>query len=153
KVVKEALGGFLAKLSVSALMFDYVLTGPISGVSAGQYIVGLGLELVPRLTDFTVEEWAKQPIKNWGSVVIAFGITLYFFRQNLIGIHESSGKAFKIMVATTVMAVIMLGWCGVTLLVNGPQNRVPVEPDFNPKMNYDHVPPKEIDPLGFLADT
>src|ERR1700739_1777440 len=41
RVVKEALGGTLAKLSVSALMFDYILTGPISGVSAGQYIVGL----------------------------------------------------------------------------------------------------------------
>src|SRR6516162_3966718 len=41
RVVKEALGGTLAKISVSALMFDYILTGPISGVSAGQYIVGL----------------------------------------------------------------------------------------------------------------
>src|SRR5881394_3487327 len=41
RVVKEAMGGTLAKLSVSALMFDYMLTGPISGVSAGQYIVGL----------------------------------------------------------------------------------------------------------------
>src|SRR5437764_2211209 len=49
KVVKEAMGGFLAKLSVSALMFDYVLTGPISGVSAGQYIVGLGLEAAARI--------------------------------------------------------------------------------------------------------
>ncbi len=28
RVVKEAMGGFLAKLSVSALMFDYILTGP-----------------------------------------------------------------------------------------------------------------------------
>src|SRR5207302_6634818 len=45
KVVKEALGGTLAKLSVSALMFDYILTGPISGVSAGQYIAGLVNEL------------------------------------------------------------------------------------------------------------
>ena len=36
RVVKEAMGGTLAKLSVSALLFDYVLTGPISGVSAGQ---------------------------------------------------------------------------------------------------------------------
>src|SRR5215510_7892436 len=41
RVVKEAMGGTVAKLSVSALLFDYVLTGPISGVSAGQYIVGL----------------------------------------------------------------------------------------------------------------
>ena len=44
RVVKEALGGFVAKLSVSALLFDYILTGPISGVAAGQYIVGLGLD-------------------------------------------------------------------------------------------------------------
>src|SRR5206468_9968798 len=41
RVVKEALGGTLAKISVSALMFDSILTGPISGVSAGQYIAGL----------------------------------------------------------------------------------------------------------------
>src|SRR5881398_3298655 len=41
KVVREALGGTLAKFSVSALMFDYILTGPISGVSAGLYLTGL----------------------------------------------------------------------------------------------------------------
>ena len=41
KVVHEAMGGTLAKFSVSALMFDYVLTGPISGVSAGLYLGGL----------------------------------------------------------------------------------------------------------------
>src|SRR6201992_3981088 len=45
RIVKEALGGTFAKVSVSALMFDYILTGPISGVSAGQYIVGLFNEL------------------------------------------------------------------------------------------------------------
>src|SRR5512135_3396595 len=44
RVVKEAMGGTLAKLSVSALMFDYILTGPISGVSAGLYLVGLANE-------------------------------------------------------------------------------------------------------------
>src|SRR5436305_15164091 len=41
RVVREALGRFFAKIAVSALMFDYILTGPISGVSAGQYVVGL----------------------------------------------------------------------------------------------------------------
>src|SRR5437762_10608487 len=46
RVVKEALGGTLAKISVSALMFDYMLTGPISGVSAGQYITGLVNEIL-----------------------------------------------------------------------------------------------------------
>ena len=48
RVVKEAMGGTLAKLSVSALLFDYVLTGPISGVSAGLYIVGLMNDVLHR---------------------------------------------------------------------------------------------------------
>src|SRR5437016_7526672 len=45
RVVKEAMGGTLAKFSVSALLFDYVLTGPISAVSAGQYLAGLIKEI------------------------------------------------------------------------------------------------------------
>src|SRR5947207_7392888 len=48
RVVKEAMGGTLAKLSVSALLFDDVLTGAISAVSAGQYIAGLVNELLAR---------------------------------------------------------------------------------------------------------
>src|SRR5213595_2623689 len=46
RVVRRAMGGTLAKFSVSALMFDYILTGPISGVSAGLYLVGLLNELL-----------------------------------------------------------------------------------------------------------
>src|SRR5438034_11809377 len=46
RVVKEAMGGTIAKISVSALMFDYILTGPISGVSAGLYLTGLLNELL-----------------------------------------------------------------------------------------------------------
>ena len=49
RVVKEAMGGTLAKLSVSALLFDYVLTGPISAVSAGQYLAGFVTDLSARL--------------------------------------------------------------------------------------------------------
>src|SRR5580693_1285478 len=37
-VVRDAMGPFMARLSVSALIFDYILTGPISSVSAGQYL-------------------------------------------------------------------------------------------------------------------
>src|SRR5438445_8111157 len=93
RVVKEAMGGFLAKLSVSALLFDYVLTGPISGVSAGQYIVGLALETIGHvLPDWQIGDAAQQSIKAWGSVALACAITLYFLRQNLQGIHEASGK-------------------------------------------------------------
>src|SRR5438094_2748199 len=43
-VVRDAMGPFLARLSVSALLFDYVLTGPISSVSAGQYLGRLAKE-------------------------------------------------------------------------------------------------------------
>ncbi len=40
RVVRQAMGDTLAKLSVSALLFDYILTGPISAVTAGQYLAG-----------------------------------------------------------------------------------------------------------------
>src|SRR5579871_6360782 len=40
-VVRDSMGPFVARLSVSSLLFDYILTGPISVVSAGQYLAGL----------------------------------------------------------------------------------------------------------------
>src|SRR5436190_4642873 len=40
-VVRDSMGPFIARLSVSSLLFDYILTGPISVVSAGQYMAGL----------------------------------------------------------------------------------------------------------------
>ena len=113
RVVKEAMGGTLAKLSVSALMFDYVLTGPISGVSAGQYIVGLANELLHLFHLAVTIPTAA------GSAAIAVAITLYFCHQNILGIEESSDKAMKIMRVTTVMVVVMLAWCGATLWQRG----------------------------------
>lgn len=162
RVVKEAMGGFLAKLSVSALLFDYILTGPISGVSAGQYIIGLGLEAAVRFGGVQLDDGSRLAIKSWGSVLIACCITLYFFRQNLIGIHESSGKALKIMIATTIMGAIMLVWCGVTLAVKGPVNSLPsMTPDLHKKVELNEsgeavpkispVTGKQEDPLGFLG--
>ncbi len=74
-------------------------------------------------------------VRRWGAVIIACLITLYFFRQNLLGIHESSGKALKIMIATTIMAAVMWIWCGITLMVQGPVNKVPMNPIFHPKWN------------------
>src|SRR5205807_10547100 len=44
RVVKEAMGSTLAKFSVSALMFEYILTGPISGVSDGLYLTSMSTE-------------------------------------------------------------------------------------------------------------
>jgi amino acid transporter len=113
RVVKEALGGTLAKLSVSALLFDYVLTGPISGVSAGQYIVGLLNDLLAR---FGIH--GTLPI-NATAAFVAVLITVYFWWRNIQGIHESSDDALKIMKVTTVMVVLMIVWCGLTLLLRG----------------------------------
>ncbi len=162
RIVKEAMGSTLAKLSVSALMFDYILTGPISGVSAGQYVIGLGLDLSEYLGHPVATEVART-LKMWGPVAIACLITIYFFRQNLLGIHESSGKALKIMMATTLMAVIVIAWCGLTLAVQGvatvdgkpesPRNSLPILPDLRPHPNYHFEPPKDVSPLGFLEDT
>ncbi len=137
RVVREALGKFMAKLAVSALIFDYILTGPISGVSAGQYIMGLLLDSLAILApELKISEEAKDLIKRWGAVVIASGVTLYFFRENLRGIHESSGKALKIMVATTIMGVIMILWCLLTLIIRGPVNPIARAPDLSAKVEY-----------------
>src|SRR5579863_7859828 len=48
-VVRDSMGPFMARLSVSSLVFDYVLTGPISVVSAGQYLGRLLNEISPFL--------------------------------------------------------------------------------------------------------
>lgn len=115
KVVHEALGPTLAKFSVSALMFDYVLTGPISGVSAGLYLAGLLNELARYAhTPYHV----PPPLFAGGFALVA---TVYFWWQNTIGIHESSEKALKIMQVTTVMVVILIGWCALTMALKGFQ--------------------------------
>jgi amino acid transporter/nucleotide-binding universal stress UspA family protein len=157
RVVKEAMGGFLAKLSVSALMFDYILTGPTSGVSAGVYIMRLGLLflklIVPAEVYSSLELDQTDPgqtgelVTRWGAVVIAALVTLYFFRQNLLGIHESSDKALKIMIATTVMAVVMFVWCGATLIVQGGSvNPIFWPPDLHKKYEPDERKPGEYPP-------
>src|SRR5207245_10860707 len=91
RVVKEAMGSTLAKFSVSALMFDYILTGPISGVSAGLYLVGLLNELLQHAhSHFTF------PV-NWTAAFFAAIVTLYFWWENIKGIPESIEQALRIM--------------------------------------------------------
>jgi amino acid transporter len=113
RVVKEAMGSNLAKFSVSALMFDYILTGPISGVSAGQYLVGLLNELLK------YGHIQRELPVNSTAAAFAILCTLYFWWENLKGIHESSEKALRIMEITTVMVVIMIIWGCYTLWVRG----------------------------------
>jgi len=113
RVVKEAMGGALAKFSVSALMFDYVLTGPISGVSAGQYLAGLLNELLA----YGHVRFTLSP--NAAAETFAIAATLYFWWENIKGISESSEKALWIMQLTTLMVLALIGWCSYTLLVRG----------------------------------
>lgn len=113
RVVKEAMGATLAKFSVSALMFDYILTGPISGVSAGLYLTGLINEVLSYFHAGMV-----LPM-NWTAASVAILVTIYFWWENTKGIPESSGKALRIMYVTTAMVVLMIGWCAYTLAVRG----------------------------------
>jgi amino acid transporter len=144
RVVKEALGSTLAKVSVSSLMFDYVLTGPISGVSAGHYIGGLINELLA--VGFT-RGWMPYRLEfsqNTMAVVFAILMTLYYWWQNVKGIEESSGKALRVMYAVTAMVVILLGWSAFTLLTGDyhlPPAPVPANLHFSEEA------------LGFLRDT
>src|SRR5262245_48604546 len=91
RVVRRAMGGTLAKFSVSALMFDYILTGPIGGVSAGLYLMGLLNGLLQRTP------WHFAIPENAGAAVFAVMVTMYFWWKNIQGIHESSQKALQIM--------------------------------------------------------
>src|SRR5258706_12011926 len=128
KVVHEALGGTLAKFSVSALMFDYVLTGPISGVSAGLYLAGLINEAAEYLHFANVH--VDPP---YFATAFAVLVTLYFWRKNIIGIHESSEKALRIMQITTVMVGILIVWCLITIF------RMPLGPNPIPLPTSENI--------------
>src|SRR5262245_20889157 len=113
-VVRDAMGRFMARLSVSALVFDYILTGPISVVSAGAY---LG-HLLNEISDLT--HTGKHLSTNEFAAFFGVVVTAYFWWNNIKGIHESSGKALRIMQITTVMVIAFVIWCPLTLLLRGP---------------------------------
>ena len=128
-VVRDAMGHFMARLSVSALMFDYILTGPISVVSAGLYLGRL-------LNEFAeMGHIATRVPPNLFAAGFGIMVTVYFWRSNIRGIHESSGKALRIMQITTVMVVAFLIWCPITLLLQGhaqlPSLPVPANIQFS----------------------
>ncbi|HEY2460862.1 MAG TPA: amino acid permease [Candidatus Acidoferrum sp.] len=114
RAVKQSLGGSLAKFSVSALMFDYILTGPISGVAAGQYLGGL-------LSELSQQAKLSGPFSQNTIALIAASfavvVTVYFWWENTKGIPESSEKALHIMKLVTVMVVLLIGWCVYTAFV------------------------------------
>jgi amino acid transporter len=140
RVVKEAMGGTLAKFSVSALLFDYVLTGPISAVVAGQYLAGF----IEDLARYVGHPFAHFPENTFAAFFGAL-VAIYFWRKNTQGIHESSQKAVQIMIVTTVMVVILIIWCTITVLKTPVQ--LPPSP-FTPG-----VVPLNKESLGWLDNT
>lgn len=138
-VVRDAMGPFLARLSVSALIFDYVLTGPISAVSAGQYLGRLINEISEMLNaGMSVPPDAFAAVTGLVAVV-------YFWWSNIKGIHESSTKALRIMQVTTVMVVAFLIWCTLTLITRGPAQIPPPPTPSNLEFG--------ADALGWLRGT
>ena len=114
RVVRRAMGGTLAKFSVSALLFDYVLTGPLSSVVAGQYLIGFLHDIAQYLHHpFAIS------IDNAFAAAFGAAVAMFFWWKNIQGIHESSSTAVRIMAVTTVMVVILIVWCTVTVL-HGP---------------------------------
>ncbi len=130
-VVRDAMGHFMARLSVSALMFDYILTGPISVVSAGLYLGRL-------LNEFAETSHVATRISpNLFAAGFGMIVTVYFWRSNIRGIHESSGKALRIMQITTVMVVAFLIWCPITLLLQGNVHLPPLPTPSNIRFSED----------------
>src|SRR5436190_23021718 len=138
-VVRDAMGSFVARFSVSSLIFDYILTGPISVVCAGQYLARLMNE---------VSEMMHSPLRAdpfqfaaWFGVAV----TIYFWWSNTKGIHESSGKALRIMQITSVMVIAFLIWCPITLMMRGSAHWPPAPT----KENLTFAP----EALGWLQGT
>ncbi len=112
-VVRDSMGPFVARISVSSLIFDYILTGPISVVSAGQYLGGL----LNEISELVHQSYKINP--NHFAAFFGILVTIYFWWSNTKGIHESSGKALRIMQITTVMVLALLIWCPITIVLHG----------------------------------
>ena len=130
-VVRDSMGPAAAKISVSALVFDYILTGPISCVSAGQYLGALINELAGfghfnlHINPNHLRRFLWRPGDD------------FLLAQQYRGIEESSSAALRIMQITTVMVLILLIWCPLTIILQGkwqlPPSPVPSHLHFAPE--------------------
>lgn len=123
-VVSAGLGEKAAQLAASALLFDMALTGPISGLSAGNYLIGL---INSTLATFKID-FALNP--EMFSMIFAAAVVIYFWYQNVKGIEDSSEKSAKIIKLSLIICGILFLWSGITLALRGTITLPPLKPQL-----------------------
>ena len=111
-VVKNAFGRPFAKLGVSSLILDYLLTGPISAVSAGLYLAYL-LEL---LLPYSISTNFSNRIL---AIIFSLIVIFYFWYENIKGVKESSSKNVKIVLFTSFVGFLLIIFSLYTLFKKG----------------------------------
>lgn len=113
RVVNEAMGHSMSKVAVSALMFDYMITGPVSSVSAGLYVSSLLYNILPLAH---INWHIPHKLFAMGFAVI---VTAFFWRENIKGVEESTDKNFKIMGFVTLVGAVLILWSLATVYQRG----------------------------------
>ena len=123
-VVKAGLGENAAKAATAAILFDFMLTGPISGISAGQYLAGLINSI------FEALNLDMQLGANGFSILFAIAITIYFWYQNVKGIEDSSEKSSNIIKFSVMVCAVVVVWAIITLFLKDNITLPPFKPQF-----------------------
>ena len=159
RVVKEAMGGALAKLvGLGAAV-------RLHPDRADQRRLGRPVHRRPGST--ISSSWAPSSLLHRLPEPGArrrspSAITVYFWRVNIKGIHESSDQALKIMGATTVMGVVMIVWClrhagGAAREASSCRRSTPeLSTARSTRSRTSRCSTrfgKQVDPLGFLGHT
>ncbi|MDR1123914.1 MAG: APC family permease [Elusimicrobiota bacterium] len=133
-VVNAGLGETAAKAATAAILFDFMLTGPISGISAGQYMAGL----INSVLEYCGANFAVPG--NALAIIFAISVIIYFWYQNIKGIEDSSDKSAKIIQFSIAVCFILMIFAIVTLMRRGSITLPPLMPQMDKNA------------LGFAAD-
>lgn len=125
-VVKAGLGENAAKAATAAILFDFMLTGPISGISAGQYMGGLINSV------FEIFKFNYSIDTDGFSILFAIAIIVYFWHQNVKGIEDSGEKNVYILKFSVITCALITVWAIITLFLKDNITLPPFKPQFTP---------------------